>query len=159
MLLRFLSLGILAAASAMILELIALALAQGKTQDNMSLLFAVLLFPLIEESVKYLFLARGRSTFSASTSGVTIFSTVLFAGLFFGIGFFLPEMLLLRFGETLSDRGNIPILFSILLVHSGTGILLSFASALSVRSKIFVPVLLFLLALLTHGAYNFFLFT
>lgn len=158
MFLRFLSLGILAAASAMMLELIVLSITQTGFFENESLLFAILLFPLIEETAKYFFLTRGRSIFSSSASNTPIFSIIFLTGLTFGFGFFLPEMFLLHFGETFSNQNTIPILFSILLVHIATSILLSFASALSVRSKIFIPALLFFLALLIHGTYNFFLF-
>lgn len=148
--------GLLAASLALIVEVVTLDLRSGLqfslSQPELTQFFTLVLAVIIEEGCRLLLLTQYAKRYFTVTQSLDL-RTILQAGLFFGLGFATPELLMIL-GAT--GRQNYPILpvGGITLVHTA----LSLLYALSLGNKLrFGPWIIVVLGVLLHFAYNAFL--
>ncbi len=139
--------GGLAAAFALIVELVLISLSLSPDSSLSPSLLTLLIAVLIEEGSKCLFLRRATVFFFRNVT-LSVKQTLLLGALF-GLGFSVPEFWLAATG--LDIFRFFPI-SSIILVHTATSLLLAYAILGKKRRRTLL--IAFITAFLLHGTYN-----
>lgn len=143
--LRLFSLGVLAAITALVLELMLFSFFPSP-----SILLLAIAIPFLEESIKLTLLWQGRSFLPQS------FSPQFFSATFaFGLGFAIPETILAGLADPLND----PLaLAGALSIHLISAFFLASAILFLMKKKPLSTFSLCIFSFSIHALYNFFIF-